>query len=143
MDREIQLMHVLGKFLSQKIGWRFTMSVRTKTHHTKKENAIICMIHDGDVYQFPKDVALKYRIKDDSINASILFKDINQKYSKPGALLRGIRVRENYTQTEMASKLKVSQSDISQMEHGVRKIGRKIAQRIEELFDVDYRSFLE
>ena len=119
------------------------MSEHMKMHHTKSDDAIICMMHDGDIYQFPKDVALKYRIKADSVSASILFKDINQKYSKPGSLLRGIRIRENYTQTEMALKLKVSQSDISQMEHGVRKIGRKIAQRIEELFDIDYRSFLD
>jgi len=43
----------------------------------------------------------------------------------------------------MAKKIKVTQSDISQMENGTRSIGRKIAQRIEKLFDVDYRSFLE
>lgn len=120
------------------------MSVRTKAHHTSSNrDSIICMMHDGDMYQIPKKVALKYRVLEDSIDASVIFKEINQKYSKPGALLRGIRMRENYTQTEMAAKLKVSQSDISQMEHGVRKIGRKIAQRIEELFEVDYRSFLE
>jgi len=39
--------------------------------------------------------------------------------------------------------IKVTQSDISQMENGTRKIGRRIAKRIEKLFGVDYRSFLE
>ena len=46
------------------------------------------------------------------------------------------------TQIELAEKLQVTQSDISQMENGTRAIGRVIAQRIEKLFDVDYRSFL-
>ena len=46
----------------------------------------------------------------------------------------------NYVGTH---EIDVTQSDISQMETGSRKIGRKIAQRIEKLFDIDYRSFLE
>lgn len=78
----------------------------------------------------------------DKLNEKV-FAGINRKYTKPGALLRGIRIRENLTQVQMAKKIKVTQSDISQMENGTRKIGRKIAQRIEKLFGVDYRSFLE
>ena len=50
---------------------------------------------------------------------------------------------ENLTQVEMAKWTKMTQSDISQIENGTRNIGRKVAQRIEKLFDVDYRSFLE
>jgi plasmid maintenance system antidote protein VapI len=52
-------------------------------------------------------------------------------------------MRENLTQVGMAKKMKVTQSDISQMENGSRSIGRMIAKRIEKLFHVDYRSFLE
>jgi len=102
------------------------------------------MHHAGVVYQFPKKIAEKYRIDNDKpVSADEIFSNINKKYTKPGALLRGIRVRENLTQAEMAKKIKVTQSDISQIENGVRSIGRKIAQRIEKLFNVDYRSFLE
>lgn len=122
------------------------MLAHTKKHHTKHRDDAISVRHAGVLYIFPKEIAEKYRVVDDSskkVNADDLFKQINKKYTKPGALLKGIRVRENLTQIEMAKKLKVTQSDISQMEGGIRKIGRIIAKRIEKLFAVDYRSFLE
>jgi|SRR5579862_8943473 len=120
------------------------MSAHTRKHHTKNANNIISMYHAGVLYQIPKNIADKYRVDEvESISADIVFAHINKKYTKPGALLRGIRIREGLTQVEMANKIRVTQSDISQMENGTRSIGRKIAQRIEKLFDVDYRSFLE
>lgn len=120
------------------------MSAHTRKHPTKHRNDVILMHHAGVVYQFPKKVAEKYRVDDTkSISADDVFANINKKYTKPGALLRGIRVRENLTQAEMAKKIKVTQSDISQMENGTRSIGRTISKRIEKLFGVDYRSFLE
>jgi predicted transcriptional regulator len=91
---------------------------------------VICMQYAGIVYQFPKKIAEKYRLT-------------GSKRLKPGALLREIRMRKKLTQIEMAKRIKVTQSDISQMESGTRKIGRRIAQRIEKLYKVDYRSFLE
>ena len=81
--------------------------------------------------------------KYEKVKAVDVFAGLNKKYTKPGALLRGIRIREHLTQIEMARKLKVTQSDISQMENGVRSIGRTIAKRIEKLFDVNYKVFLE
>ncbi len=120
------------------------MSAHTRKHHTNHDNNIIRIRHAGMVYQFPKKVAEKYRVDDDkSISADDVFANINKKYTKPGSLLRGLRARENLTQTAMAKKIKVTQSDISQMENGTRSIGRKIAKRIEKLFGIDYRSFLE
>lgn len=120
------------------------MSAHMKKLHTKQHNNIICIHHAGDVYQFPKEIAEKYRVPTNhSVSADKVFSALNKEYTKPGALLRGIRVRENLTQIEMAQKLNVTQSDISQMERGIRNIGRVIAQRIEKIFDVDYQSFLE
>ena len=120
------------------------MPEHTRKHHTKPDTNTIRMHHAGIAYQFPKKIAEKYRIDHvKPISADDVFANVNKKYTKPGALLRGLRIRESLTQTEMAKKIKVTQSDISQMENGTRSIGRKIAQRIEILFDVDYRSFLE
>lgn len=59
----------------------------------------------------------------DSIDADEAFTEINKKYTKPGSLLKGIRIRKNLTQIEMAEKIEVTQSDISQMENGTRNIG--------------------
>lgn len=121
------------------------MSVLTKTHHIKSSQPMISIRHHGVLYVFPKNVAEKYRVenKDETISPQAIFSEINTKHTKPGALLKGIRIRESLTQVQMAQKLKMTQSDISQIENGSRKIGRVIAKRIEKLFKVDYRSFLE
>lgn len=117
----------------------------TKKHHIKQHNNAISIRHAGILYLFPKKIADKYRVPETTkrTNADEVFAKINKKYTKPGALLRGIRARENLTQIEMAKKIKVTQSDISQMENGTRNIGRVVAKRIEKLFGVNYRSFLE
>lgn len=120
------------------------MSERMKKHHIEKKKFLrVC--YAGAVYQFPISIAEKYRVaesKGSTSDAADLFKSINAKYTKPGALLRGLRIRENLTQVDLADQLAVTQSDISQMENGTRKIGRKIALRISKLFDLNYRSFL-
>lgn len=119
------------------------MSVHMKKHPIKQNDNVIRMRHMGLIYQFPKTIAEKYCLSDRSVSAENIFTNINKKYTKPGALLRGIRIRENLTQTEMAKRIKMTQSDISQMENGIRNIGRQVAKRIEKLFGVNYRSFLE
>jgi DNA-binding XRE family transcriptional regulator len=137
-------MPAVGKLINWRNSSRSTMSAHTRKHPTKHSNHIIRMYHAGAIYQIPKKIADKYRIDNEKpVIAEDVFAAINQKFTKPGALLRGIRIRENLTQVEMARKIRVTQSDISQMENGTRSIGRKIAQRIEKLFDVEYRSFLE
>ncbi len=121
------------------------MSAHMRTHHTKLGGNVIRVRYAGIVYVLPKKVADKYRLSNSTTAVSVddVFTEINKKHTKPGALLRGIRARETLTQVEMAKKIKVTQSDISQMENGTRSIGRIIAKRIEKLFGVDYRSFLE
>lgn len=120
------------------------MLEHTKKHLTKRSNVSICLYHAGVTYRIPERVADKYRVPSDApVSVETLFSELDKQYTKPGALLRGIRLRENLTQLQMAKKLKVTQSDISQMENGVRNIGRSIAQRIEKLFGVGYRSFLQ
>jgi DNA-binding XRE family transcriptional regulator len=119
------------------------MLEHTKKPHTEHKNAIIDLHHGSTVYRIPEKIAEKYRISERTISADTVFSALDKKYTKPGALLQGIRAREDLTQVEMATILGVTQSDISQMENGVRKIGRIIAKRIEKEFNVDYKSFLE
>jgi DNA-binding XRE family transcriptional regulator len=121
------------------------MSAHMRMHHTKSDNAVIRIRHAGIVYVFPKKIANQYRLSSspEAVSTDEVFSEINKKHTKPGALLRGIRVRENLTQSDMAKKIRVTQSDISQMENGTRSIGRIIAKRIEKIFCVNYRSFLE
>lgn len=122
------------------------MSAHMKKRHTESGEKYLRLQYAGKIYQFPLKVAEKYLVRnsDDAppISPDEVFASLNKKYTKPGALLRGIRVRENLTQIEMAKKIKVTQSDISQMENGFRRIGRSVALRIQKLFDIDYRLFL-
>jgi DNA-binding XRE family transcriptional regulator len=113
-----------------------------KTHPIKSNSSSLRMRYGRNVYQFPIRVAEKYRIKEELIPAEEVFAALDAKYTKAGALFGGLRFRENLTQVEMAKMLKVTQSDISQMEHGKRKIGLKMAKRIAKLFDVDGQSFI-
>lgn len=92
----------------------------------------------GIIKQLNKDVP---KSKKDSATND-LFADINKKYSKPGALLKGIRFRENLNQKEFAELIGVAQGDLSKMENGKRPIGKEIAKRIEKKFGTNHKLFL-
>ena len=76
------------------------------------------------------------------IPANEVFKDLDKKYGKIGATIRGFRSRNNITQKELAKKLNIAQSHISQMEHGKRSVGKKMAQKLAKIFKTNYRLFL-
>lgn len=118
------------------------MSAPMKKHPTK--SIVFHIVYKGEKYDIPKSIASKYKVSDDetSISADDFFAELDRQYTKPGALLRGIRVRENLSQIEFAEKIGVAQSDLSKMELGKRPIGKIVAKRIEEMFDVNYRLLL-
>ena len=60
----------------------------------------------------------------------------------PAIALRGLRVKEDITQKELAELLGISQNMISEMESGKRPITPKTAKRIAEKFNVSYKAFL-
>jgi DNA-binding XRE family transcriptional regulator len=76
------------------------------------------------------------------IPADEVFKNLYQKYGKVGSAIRGYRARDGMTQVELAKKLNIRQSHVSQMEHGKRVIGKKIAQKLAKLFNTHYQLFL-
>ena len=122
------------------------MSAHTRKPLTNKQGkAFITLQHEGNWYKLPTAIAERYRMADTekTVSAESLFSDINKQHTRASALLRGLRHRENLTQIKLAQKLKVTQSDVSQMECGRRKIGRGIAKRIEKQFGMHYREFLE
>lgn len=68
--------------------------------------------------------------------------DLIEKYTQPGTALRGARAKEGVSQTDLARKLNIPSSNISEMEHGKRPIGKKMARRLASVLKVDYRVFL-
>jgi len=56
--------------------------------------------------------------------------------------LRGARKGEGLTQKELAALVGISQTHISEMEHGKRPIGKDMARRLAKVLRADYRVFL-
>lgn len=132
----------------------------TKTHLTEKD-AIKAKIKK-DFSAFKKFYLKKFELDDisfieelrnefecllnqtntENIPADEAFKDLRDRYSKAGALLRGVRIREGLTQIEFAKLINTTQANLSSMENGTRSIGKSKARIIAEKFGVDYRYFL-
>ncbi|OAI49256.1 hypothetical protein AYO45_03090 [Gammaproteobacteria bacterium SCGC AG-212-F23] len=115
-------------------------------------NATFYITDHHITYAIPKNIAKKYTIEPNKLKrkksrnsfpAKILFEKLDKKFTKAGALLKGLRARENLSQLEFAKKINVTQANLSKMENGHRSIGKIIAKRIEKIFNVNYRYFLE
>ena len=126
------------------------MQAHTRKHHTEKRLTQSQYIHfydGGHSYCIPKEIAEKnYRVDEDTeetISSDDLFKELNDKYTEAGALLKGLRARENLNQNEFSKLIGVTQANLSKMENGKRTIGKMIAKRLEEVFHVNYKYFLE
>ncbi len=119
-------------------------------HQGQKHNVSLLYVVDNNVtYAIPKAVAKQYVIKPKksvhklgNVAADDVFAELDEKCTKAGALLRGLRARENLSQVEFAKKIKITQANLSKLENGKRAIGRTIAKRIEKAFNVNYRYFL-
>jgi len=136
------------------------MLAHTKTHLTEKSSIKNKIKEDVSAFKkhlFEKvdadDLAFIKEMQDEfeeilhvgeieNIPADDVFQSLTEKYSKAGALLRGLRVREGLNQTEFAKIIDTTQANLSSMEIGNRPIGKNKAKLIAEKFDVDYRYFL-
>ena len=128
------------------------MSGRTRKLHTN--NLIEVIIHDEADMKFaiPRSEAPKilkmlkpFQVDEDDnelVSADKVFADLDKKYGKVGVTIRGLRHRDGMTQVELAKKLDIKQSHVSQMEHGKRVIGKKMAQKLAKIFNTNYRLFL-
>jgi transcriptional regulator with XRE-family HTH domain len=57
-------------------------------------------------------------------------------------MLKASRAKEELTQAELAEAIGISQHHISEMERGLRPIGREMAKRLADFFKIDFRLFL-
>ena len=86
--------------------------------------------------------ARKKANKSRAIKAEDYLKKIYGDTPEPSVYLSGLRYREDLTQKELGEIIGVDQSNISKMENGERPIGKKIAKKLSDTFNVDYRLFL-
>ena len=122
------------------------MPALTKTHLTKisvsgeeSQTFFVPKNRVGKVVRILEECAIR---KEESIPADLLFRDLDEKYTRPGAVLQGTRNKEGLTQVELAKMLGVTQADLSNMEHGRRSIGKEMAKRLAKALNIDYRVFL-
>ena len=78
----------------------------------------------------------------DLLPAEAVFPELGDPRKRPGAVLRGFRLRDEMTQVALAGSLGCPQPWISQMEGGARPIGKKMAERLSQVFKVARRVFL-
>ena len=127
------------------------MSGHTKKHliSAHAHGSALQVTHYNKTYLIPKEIAEQYLVEDkkkkhttSSLPIKKLFEKLDEKYTKPGALLKGLRLRENLSQVQFAKKINITQANLSSMENGRRPIGKAIAKRIEKVFGADYRYFV-
>jgi ribosome-binding protein aMBF1 (putative translation factor) len=80
---------------------------------------------------------------DSPVAWEVLAKERIEKYKKSGLVLRGMRYREGFSQKKLAKESGVSQNEISNIENGKRTVGKKIAEKLSNALNFDYRLLLD
>ena len=93
-------------------------------------STILYVMDAGKTYAIPRKIAEKHLVKEQSVASEDVFANLEQKLTKVGALLKGLRAREGLTQLEFSERIGVTQSNLSNMENGRRPIGKIVAKRI-------------
>jgi ribosome-binding protein aMBF1 (putative translation factor) len=120
-----------------------------KTPRTKDGIRVQVGQRKSRLFLVPKDRAdsivrllQDFEIKEETVSWNEPVKDLTDKYSEAGVALKGARAKEGLSQTELAVKLGIPQSHISDMEHGRRTIGKAMAKRLSAALNVGYKVFL-
>jgi len=71
-----------------------------------------------------------------------VFQEGINELSEAGLMLKGARLKAQFTQKELAEKLGIHTHHISEMEHGKRTIGKSMARKLAQILEVDYKLFL-
>jgi ribosome-binding protein aMBF1 (putative translation factor) len=96
----------------------------------------------ADVMKSLRDFEVEPTGDDETIPWRIAAQNDIDQYTEPGVVLRGARIKENMTQIELAEKLGIPSSNISEMESGKRPISKKMAQRLAKVLKIHYKVFL-
>jgi len=85
--------------------------------------------------------ALGGQIDEEEADDSVSWEEVLPD-SQPGKILRGLRYRDGKSQKWLAEELGMKQPNVSAMEKGERPIGKSLAKKLGELFNVSYKVFL-
>lgn len=98
--------------------------------------------HTRKLHTEKRIMVSKSRREDELVDWKTAFSDLIDKFTEVGIVLKGLRLREGWTQAEVAEKIGISQANLSKMERGKRTIGKAMAKKFAAIFGTDYRVFL-
>jgi DNA-binding XRE family transcriptional regulator len=124
------------------------MSALMRTRHTEKATEIFVSLPVADDMTLSKAIRKQLaamghevRLLNDEGEELLTFEEIFPE-AHPGMILRGCRGRDEMTQKELAEKLGIAQTRVSEMESGTRSISVKMAKKLAEIFETSYKVFL-
>lgn len=121
------------------------MLVAEKTHRINKNDIVLIKGTAAElesIVDILKQKGFNFT-NTDSIPSEVVVQDIYKEFGgKAACLLAGYRLKLGLTQKKLAEMLTVSQSNISAYEQGKRPVGKDMAKRFAQIFNVDYRTFL-
>jgi DNA-binding XRE family transcriptional regulator len=127
------------------------MQALVKMPHTLENGAPIEFTISGNIPVFYLDLTRRLfsevkEIADDgeeliNVRDSEWFKEIEAK-TTPGLSLRALRTMRGMRQNTLAKKIGVKPQQISDMEKNRTPIGKKMARKIGEVLNMDYKHFL-
>lgn len=113
--------------------------------HMKKPHTKVILLFEGPAEKQEEAIAILKHLgfnetKNDSTSWREAFKDF--KGNEAGVNLAGGRHKEGLTQARLSALTGIPQRHISEMERGLRPIGKKNAKLFAGVLKVDYRMFL-
>lgn len=132
------------------------MLEHTRTHPINHSKVVEILFSNNQRYTVPIEHAdelshllenLKYVKKleaymNEWVSLETLLAENVSRYTQPGLALKGARLKEGLTQTQLAKQLHIRQENLSKMEHGKRPISPTMAKRLAKILKIDYRIFL-
>lgn len=104
---------------------------------------------DGRKFEVPQSkmkpilkILQPYRVESEFVPAEEVFRRFGTGFGTPGSVWQGSRLKENLTQVQLAKKLGIAQNYLSDLETGRRKISVKMAEKLSNVLNIDYRVFL-
>ena len=118
-----------------------------KTRHTDTQGEIMINVPLADMEKVGEAIRSvlelaghKVRYVNDEGEELCTFEEVFPD-AHPGKVVRGLRVKEDITQEELAERIGIAQTRVSELESGKRPISRNMAKRLAQAFNVSPRMF--
>ena len=121
------------------------MSEPMKTQTTKEFAELTFRVpaaHAGAIQKIISEVLSLLPDDDEDGGRLYTIEEVFPEGISPANCLRGARSREEMTQAQLAAKVGVKVSHISEMERGKRPVGKEMAKRLAKALNTSYKVFL-